>query len=51
MSNAPFLDILTYLDGSEGSLSALMYSIMLSKSTGARLHVFPERDHYRGFNH
>ncbi len=39
MSNAPFLDILTYLDGSEGSLSALMYSIMLSKSTGARLHV------------
>ncbi|HIV99042.1 MAG TPA: universal stress protein [Candidatus Ornithospirochaeta avicola] len=39
MSNAPFTNILVYLDGSEGSLSALMYAIMLSRSTGARLHA------------
>lgn len=39
MTGAPFLDILVYLDGSEGSISALMYSIMLAKSTDTRLHV------------
>ena len=39
MTNAPFVDILTYLDGYEGSLSALMYSIMLAKSTDSKLHV------------
>lgn len=39
MSSAPFLDMLVYLDGSEGSMSALMYSIMLAKNTGARLHA------------
>lgn len=36
---APFSDILVYLDGSEGSLSAAMYSIMLAKSTNANLHA------------
>ncbi len=39
MASAPFMDILVYLDGSEGSLSALMYSIMLARSTDARLHA------------
>ncbi len=39
MSSMPFSEILIYLDGSEGSISALMYSIMLAKSSGARLHV------------
>ena len=39
MTSAPFLDILVYLDGSEGSISALMYSILLAKSTDTRLHV------------
>jgi Universal stress protein UspA and related nucleotide-binding proteins len=36
---APFSDILVYLDGSEGSMTAAMYAVMLSKSTGARLHA------------
>lgn len=36
---APFTDILVYLDGSEPSMSAAMYSILLAKSTGARLHA------------
>ncbi len=36
---APFTDILVYLDGSESSMSAAMYSILLAKSTGARLHA------------
>ncbi len=39
MSSMPFSEILVYLDGSEGSISALMYSIMLAKSSGARLHA------------
>ena len=39
MTSAPFLDTLVYLDGTEGSISALMYSIMLAKSTDTRLHV------------
>jgi len=36
---APFSDVLVYLDGSEGSMSASMYAVMLAKSTGARLHA------------
>ncbi len=36
---APFSDVLVYLDGSEGSMSAAMYAVMLAKSTGARLHA------------
>ena len=36
---APFTDILVYLDGSEGSMSASMYAVMLAKSTNARLHA------------
>ena len=39
MTSAPFLDTLVYLDGTEGSISALMYSIMLAKSTDTSLHV------------
>ena len=39
MSDVPFSNLLVYLDGSEGSLNALMYGIMLAKSTGARLHA------------
>ena len=35
----PFGKILVYLDGSEESISALMYSILLAKSTGAELHA------------
>lgn len=37
--DCPFRKILVYLDGSEGAMSALMYSIMLAKSTEASLHV------------
>ncbi len=33
----PFSRILVYLDGSEGSINALMYSILLAKSTKAKL--------------
>ena len=36
--SAPFDDILVYLDGSEGSMAASMYAILLAKETGARLH-------------
>ena len=39
MNSAPFTDMLVYLDGSEGSMSALMYSILLAKSTSSRLHA------------
>ena len=35
----PYSRILVYLDGSEGSINALMYSIILAKSTGAELHA------------
>ena len=38
-SAAPFKDILVYLDGSEGSMNALMYSILLAKSIKAELHA------------
>ncbi len=33
----PFHDVLVYLDGSESSLTAAMYAIMLAKSTGSTL--------------
>ena len=33
----PFKHMLVYLDGSEGSINALMYAILLAKSTGSRL--------------
>ena len=33
----PFRHVLVYLDGSEGSINALMYAILLAKSTGAAL--------------
>ncbi len=37
MENKLIKKILVYLDGSEGSLNALMYSILLSKETGSEL--------------
>lgn len=39
MNKVPFSRVLIYLDGSEGSISALMYAIMLAKSTGTELHA------------
>ena len=39
MSNAPYYEMLVYLDGSEGSMCALMYAISMAKSSGARLHA------------
>lgn len=39
MSKIPFSKLLVYLDGSEGSLSALMYGIMIAKATEAELHA------------
>ena len=33
----PFNRMLVYLDGSEGSINALMYAILLAKSTGSAL--------------
>ena len=35
----PFRRILVYLDGSEASLSAAMYSVLLAKASGADLHA------------
>ena len=35
----PFSEILVYLDGSESSMSACMYAILLARSTGSRLHA------------
>ena len=35
----PFSKILVYLDGSEGSMTAAMYSILLAESTKAELHA------------
>ena len=37
MMKVPFRHMLVYLDGSEGSMNALMYAILLAKSTGASL--------------
>lgn len=37
--NYPFSRILVYLDGSEGSMSASMYAVLLARSTGASLHA------------
>lgn len=37
--NVPFSDMLVYLDGSEGSMSAAMYAVLLAKGTGSRLHA------------
>lgn len=39
MNDVPFSKVLIYLDGSEGSISALMYAIMLAKSTKAELYA------------
>ena len=39
MSNAPYKSILVYLDGSEGSMSAAMYAILLAASSKASLHA------------
>ncbi len=36
---APFTRILVYLDGSESSMSAAMYAVLLAKSSGAQLHA------------
>lgn len=35
----PFSNVLVYLDGSESSMTAAMYSVLLAKSTGSRLHA------------
>ena len=39
MSKAPFRKILVYLDGSEESMTAAMYAILLASSSKARLHA------------
>lgn len=39
MSKVPFRNILVYLDGSEGSMTAAMYAILLASSTKASLHA------------
>ena len=39
MSKVPFSRVLVYLDGSEGSLNALMYGIMIAKSMNVQLHA------------
>ena len=36
---SPFQNILVYLDGSESSMSAAMYAVLLAKSTNSRLHA------------
>ncbi len=36
---APYSRILVYLDGSEGSMSAAMYAVLLARSSGASLHA------------
>ena len=35
----PFRKVLVYLDGSEGSMSAAMYAILLAKSSSSQLHA------------
>ena len=37
--DVPFSRILVYLDGSEGSMDAYMYAVLLAKATGAHLHA------------
>ncbi len=39
MKKTPFSKILVYLDGSEGSMTALMYAILLASSVKAELHA------------
>ena len=39
MSKAPYKSILVYLDGSEGSMTAAMYAILLAASSKASLHA------------
>jgi len=39
MANIPFSKLMVYLDGSEDSLNALMYGIMLSKAMKVELHA------------
>ena len=36
---APYSRILVYLDGSEGSMSAAMYAVLLARASGASLHA------------
>ena len=36
---APYSRILVYLDGSEGSMSAAMYAVLLARASGAALHA------------
>ncbi len=39
MSGLPYSNILVYLDGSEGSMNAAMYAILLAKASKASLHA------------
>ncbi|MBO8436004.1 MAG: universal stress protein [Spirochaetes bacterium] len=39
MGKAPYHSILVYLDGSEGSMTAAMYAILLASSSNAKLHA------------
>ncbi len=39
MNGLPYSSILVYLDGSEGSMNASMYAILLAKASKARLHA------------
>ena len=39
MSRAPYKSILVYLDGSEESMTAAMYAILLASSSKAKLHA------------
>ena len=39
MSNVPFSRLMVYLDGSEGSLNALMYGIMMARAMKVELHA------------
>ena len=39
MTRAPYRNILVYLDGSEESMTAAMYAILLASSSKARLHA------------
>ena len=39
MINTPYRNILVYLDGSEGSMTAAMYAILLASASKASLHA------------